>query len=61
MPLVVLYAAVYWAPAFTVTGVAKVTDCHPEVDSFVKVAVASCVPAALKSDPVCGPVFPDPL
>ena len=47
MPLVVLYAAVYCASAFTVTGVAKVTVCHPEVDSLVKVAVASCVPAAL--------------
>ena len=44
-----------------IPGVAKVTVCHPEVDSFVKVPVDSCVPAALKSDPVCVPVLPEPL
>ena len=43
------------------TGTEKVTVCHPDAVSPVKVAVASGVPLLLHSDPVCVPVVAVPL
>ena len=45
----------------TATGVAKVACCQPVAVSPVNVTVASRVPAAVHSDPVCVPVLPAPL
>ena len=44
-------------PGVTWTGVAKVTVCHPEPVSPVKVAWARRVPSVLHSEPMCVPVL----
>jgi hypothetical protein len=44
-------------PALTGTGLAKLTACQPEADSFANVAWASRVPLALHRLPVCVPVL----
>ena len=44
-------------PAVTATGVANVTACQPEPDSFVNVACASRWPAALHRLPTWVPMF----
>ena len=44
-------------PAVTATGAVKLSCCQPCVDSPVNVPVASLVPLAVHSVPVCVPVF----
>lgn len=44
-------------PAVTATGVAKLTCCHPEAVSAVKVAEASFVPLLFHRLPTCVPVL----
>ena len=44
-------------PAVTATGVANVTACQPELDSFVNVACASRWPEALQRLPTWVPAF----
>ena len=43
--------------ALTATGFEKLTCCQPLAVSFVKVAVASCVPLFVQSRPTCVPAF----
>ena len=45
-------------PAVIATGELKVTCCHPELDSFVAVAVASRVPVLDHKFALCIPVLP---
>ena len=47
----------YVVPADTDTAGENVTDCQPEADSFVNVAVASETPVDDHNEPVCVPVF----
>ena len=48
-------------PAVTATGLEKVTDCHPESLSPVKVACARRVPLVDQRLPMWVPVFADDL
>ena len=48
-------------PDDTATGEVKLTDCQPDADSLVNVALASLAPAALHREPTCVPVLPVPL
>jgi hypothetical protein len=43
------------------TGEEKLTCCHPEADSPLKVDVASSDPELLHRFPICVPVFVDAL
>ena len=51
----------YVVPAVTATGLANVTACQPELDSFENVACASRVPVSDQRLPTWRPVLPAPL